>query len=110
MNTQTLRNAQEAFDLIHHGLRAQGEPSTRLFEDSDGNRDPYGFVIGDNVEITPNAEEMTFSEINATFLNGQWSSEACEIIELCQQIHDYIPTHDWEYQLGAMAKAEGLAI
>lgn len=102
------RTAQEAFEIIRNGLRMQGQASERFLSDDNGNHDPFGFIVGDEVPIGPGAEEMSFKEINKIYLNGDWDDDACEIIELCQQIHDGIEVDDWQYQLGVTAVAEGL--
>lgn len=107
MDLTTNRTPYEAFKIILEGLTLQGVESSQFLKDASGNRDPFGFIIGD-VTISEDGANMTFSQINETYLDSQWTNAACNVIELCQQIHDGIEPNEWDYYLRAMAISEGL--
>lgn len=108
MESTRQRTAKEAFDIIRQGMTLQAERSTEFIHDERGRSDAFGFIIDDAV-IDEDIDQLSFGEINDRYLGSVWDEHACQVIELCQQIHDAIEPLDWDYFLGQTASSEGLA-
>lgn len=107
-NITHTNSTNNLFNTIANGLIAQNARCKDFIIDSDGNKDVYGFILGEKPLNELITVDTPFATINRVVCNSIFSQNECEIIDLLQQIHDFCEPDYWEYQINILAELEDI--